>query len=354
MEFKLRELDKRKDGKNLFYTVIFCTFIALFLKFTGVSEGIAVNFIMSFSTGLLIFSLIIITLHVIKPKTRVSLGCLIILAVVIGWYLGNKIGSLLSQLTVSESISIGNIDFLKATALWILFGSAITIFFISKEKLSIARTMIQEERAKRLSTEKAAIEANLRLLQAQIEPHFLFNTLSNILSLLETDPEKGKSMLLDLMQFLRTSLSKTRKETSTIGQEMELIRAYLNIFKIRMSDRLRFDIDIPEDIKNISFPPMLIQPLIENAVKHGLESAIEGGEILVTGSVSRDNIRIEVKDTGPGFHENSIPGIGIENIKNRLKSLFGDKACLILEENRPSGLKAIIEVPYEKDQRDNS
>jgi LytS/YehU family sensor histidine kinase len=121
-----------------------------------------------------------------------------------------------------------------------------------------------------------------------------------------------------------------------------------------MGERLRYEIDIPEDMKEISFPPMLIQPLVENAVKHGLESSIEGGEILVTGSVSRGNIRMEVRDTGSGFHENSKPGIGIENIKNRLKSLFGDRARLILEENRPSGLRAIIEVPYEKDQRDNS
>jgi LytS/YehU family sensor histidine kinase len=188
------------------------------------------------------------------------------------------------------------------------------------------------------------------LLQAQIEPHFLFNTLSNILSLLDSDLEKGKSMLTDLIQYLRTTLSKTRNDTTTIDGEMEIIRAYLNIFKIRMGDRLQYHIDIPDNIKDIPFQPMLIQPLVENSIRHGLEPEIQGGEIWIRGTPDGDILRIEITDTGAGLYENSHPGMGIENIRERLKSLYGDKGRLILKENQPSGVKAILEVPYEPDQ----
>jgi LytS/YehU family sensor histidine kinase len=234
--------------------------------------------------------------------------------------------------------------------LGLLFGSIISYFFVTRETISTTKALVQEERIKRLTSEKKAVEGNLKLLQAQIEPHFLFNTLSNILSLLETDLDKGKHMLEDLIHYLRMSLSKTRGETSTIDQEVEMIRAYMSIFQVRMGDRLNYKIDVQDKIKGIQFPPMLIQPLVENAIKHGLEPKIEGGEVGIIGKENGEIIRLEITDTGVGFYEESEPGTGLTNIRERLKSLYGDKGRLILEENRPCGLKAIIEVPYARDQ----
>jgi LytS/YehU family sensor histidine kinase len=167
---------------------------------------------------------------------------------------------------------------------------------------------------------------------------------------MEADTEKSKSMLKDLIQYLRTTLSKTRNDITTIGEEMEIIRAYLNIFKIRMGDRLQYHIDVPDNIKDIQFQPMLIQPLVENAIRHGLEPEIQGGEIRVHGALNGNVLRIEVTDTGAGLFENSHPGMGIDNIRERVKSLYGEKGRLILKENQPSGVKAILEVPYEPDQ----
>ena len=152
------------------------------------------------------------------------------------------------------------------------------------------------------------------------------------------------------MRYLRTTLSRTRDTVTTIGEEMDIVESYLKIFKIRMGERLIYEIAVPPALKGIPFHPMLIQPLVENAIKHGLEPKINGGEIWINGSIDGNILRIEIIDTGVGLYENSNPGMGIDNIKERLEYLYGDKGRLILKENRPSGLKAIIEVPYEADQ----
>jgi sensor histidine kinase YesM len=205
--------------------------------------------------------------------------------------------------------------------------------------------VIQQERIKRLSSEKEALEANLRLLQAQIEPHFLFNTLSNVLSLIDTNPTNGKSMLVDLIHYLRTSLSRTFPDPITLDQEMDMIKAYLNIQKIRMGERLHFKIELPDGVQKYPFPPMLLQPLVENAVKHGLEPKMEGGEITIKALEKDDLMRIEVMDTGLGLSSFQKVGVGIGNVRERIKLLYGEKGRLILEENEPSGVRAIIEVP---------
>lgn len=227
-----------------------------------------------------------------------------------------------------------------------MFGSIITYFFSSREQIAESQARIQEEKIKRLTSEKKAAEANLKLLQAQIEPHFLFNTLSNVLSLLDSNPKKGKSMLIDFIQYLRASLTKIRQEKATLGQEMDMIEAYLSIFKVRMGDRLHYKIDLPKNLKSISFPPMLIQPLVENAIKHGLEPKIDGGEILIRGIEKDGRLRLEVHDTGIGFKGEHDSGLGLSNIRERLSSIFGDNGRLRLEENSPHGLIATIEVPH--------
>jgi LytS/YehU family sensor histidine kinase len=134
---------------------------------------------------------------------------------------------------------------------------------------------------------------------------------------------------------------------------MQIVEAYLKIYKVRMGDRLQYDISIPDELKKIRFHPMLIQPLVENAIKHGLEPKINGGEIWINCSMDGNILRLEINDTGVGLYENSNPGMGIDNIKERLKSLYGDEGRLILKENQPSGVKAIIEVPHEAGQGDH-
>jgi sensor histidine kinase YesM len=332
--------------KVVCYTLVFNTVIAIFLTAIKFGQGFLINFTISQCIGFSICTCVLIAHRFFEYAGPGLKAILVAAALIIGSLGGSYFGSVASGLspgTLFEEHSIIELLFLG-----VMFGSIITYFFSSREQIAESRARIQEEKIKRLTSEKKATEANLKLLQAQIEPHFLFNTLSNVLSLLDTNPQKGKSMLVDFIQYLRASLSKIRDEHATLGQEMEMIRAYLSIYKVRMGDRLNYKIDLPKHLSAVSFPPMLIQPLVENAIKHGLEPRVDGGEIRICGMEKDGFLRLEVVDTGNGFTEERDSGMGLSNIRERLQSMYGNCGRLILEENQPHGLKAIIEVPHGK------
>jgi sensor histidine kinase YesM len=330
--------------RSLFITFIFDTIIAIFLSAIQFGEGFISNFILSQCIGLSICSCVLIALHGFQKAKPIFQAIMVAAALLIGTLIGSFIGILVSGL--SSAYVFERHDLIQMLFIGVMFGSIITYIFSSRAQIADSEARIQEEKIKRLTSETKAAEANLKLLQAQIEPHFLFNTLSNVLSLLDTDTEKGKSMLMDFVHYLRTSLSKIRGNKTTLGQEMEMIQAYLNIFKVRMGNRLHFKIDLPEKLKANSFPPMLIQPLVENAIKHGLEPKVDGGDILIRGIEKDGVLRLEVIDTGGGFIREQESGMGLSNIRERLFSLYGNSGRLILEENSPQGLKAAIEVPH--------
>ena len=152
-------------------------------------------------------------------------------------------------------------------------------------------------------------------------------------------------MLENLTQYLRTSLIQSRKPNNRLADEIKLILTYLDIYKIRMGDRLSFKIDIPDNMMKIQIPPMIIQPLVENAIKHGIEPKIDGGKILVKAFIKKQALTIEVMDTGMGIQEKSASGVGTGNLKKRLEALYGRKASLSFEDIDPTGLKAIVEIP---------
>jgi uncharacterized protein YndB with AHSA1/START domain len=190
------------------------------------------------------------------------------------------------------------------------------------------------------------VEARLMALQAQVEPHFLYNTLANVQALCEADPPLASKMVEHLIQYLRAALPKMRETSSTVGQEMDLVRAYLNILKIRMGARLEFSIDMPDDVAKLPFPPLMLPSLIENAIKHGLEPQREGGRIDITARRENGTVTIEVKDTGRGFGTGtSGGGVGLANIRERLAGLYGEQAALVMAENEPQGVIATLRVP---------
>ncbi|MBC8460917.1 MAG: histidine kinase [Deltaproteobacteria bacterium] len=345
MDPKFAVINRRHVIRAFSYTAVFNTAIAIFLTFLEFGGGFVDNFIISQCVGMSICSCVMIVHFLFKFVNPFMQLIVIIVALTIGSIVGVLLGTVVAG--IGPSIFFQKYSLFQMIILGLLFGSIISYFFVSRETISATKALVQEEKIKRLTSEKKFAETNLRLLQAQIEPHFLFNTLSNILSLSDTDPERGKSMLEDLIHYLRSSLSKTREKTSTIGHEVELIQAYINIFKVRMGDRLRYHIDVPDSIRDVPFPPMLVQPLVENAIKHGLEPRIEGGEISFRAEEEGGILRFEISDTGLGFNEDGEIGVGLSNVKERLQSLYGDKGQLTLEENQPSGLKAIIEIPKE-------
>lgn len=345
MALKLKPVTLASVVRSLFLTSIFNTLIAVFLTIFEFGDGFLINFIFSQCIGISICSCVLLSYRVSQEVNPILQLILVAGAVIIGSVVGAFLGALAAG--IDPLIFLERHGYLiRVLLLGIMFGSIITYIFTSWQRIEVSEAQIQEERIKRLTSEKQMAETNLKVLQAQIEPHFLFNTLSNILSLLDTDTPKAKSMLGDFIQYLRNSISKMREESTTLGQEIEMIESYLNIFKVRMGSRLRYRIDLPKDLEDFPFAPMLIQPLVENAIKHGLEPRIEGGEIYIGAAEKDGMLRLEVVDTGLGFQEDREFGMGLANIRERLQSVYRDQGRLIVEENQPHGLRAIIEVAH--------
>jgi len=338
-------LTARSAITSLFYTLVFDTVIALFLTAMKFGGGFPINFIISQSIGLSCCASVLAALYFFPSEKPTLQAIRVAVALIIGSLGGSFLGAAASGM--GAAVIFEKHGLLQLLILGIMFGSIITYFFSSREQITTSREQIQAEKIKRLTSEKKAAEANLKLLQAQIEPHFLFNTLSNVLNLLDSDVEKGKSMLVDFTRYLRTSLVKIRGRHTTLGQEMEMIRAYLNIFKVRMEDRLKFSIELPDQLKDIAFPPMLLQPLVENAIKHGLEPKVEGGDILIKAEEKNGTLRLAVVDTGMGISGDYHSGLGLANVRERLVSLYDNRATFNLEENQPGGVIATLEVPHD-------
>ena len=347
-------LNARHILSEFIYTILLSTLIAAFLTFTGITtKSFIMNLIVSQSLGISFCSIATLLLWLFKPERTASLLFIAVIGIVSGTLIGVQIGFFVLHQIFPVTLNQPGKSLFQVIILAITFGGVAWYFFYSKARIRLGNEVIQEEKIKSLASEKEALEANLRLLQAQIEPHFLFNTLSNVLSLIDTNPTDGKSMLVDLIHYLRTSLSRTLPDQTTLDQEIDMIKAYLNIQKLRMGDRLHFRIELPDAVRQLPFPPMLLQPLVENAIKHGLEPKMEGGEITIKVAEKDDFIRIEVTDTGIGFSSFHNTGVGIGNVRERIKLLYGEKGRLILEENEPNGVRAIIEVPKRDVQSDH-
>jgi sensor histidine kinase YesM len=196
-----------------------------------------------------------------------------------------------------------------------------------------------------MESEKRQMEAQLKMLQAQIEPHFLFNTLANVSSLIDSDPALSKKLLERLNDWLRIALLRARSDSATLGDELDMLENYLQILKIRFGERLHWKVECSDEARNLNFPPMLLQPLVENAVKHGIEPKIGGGEICICTTLTDSMLHIEVSDTGVGLVSKQDPGAGLENVRVRLSTLFGKLARLSIQENSHSGVAASLELP---------
>jgi hypothetical protein len=197
----------------------------------------------------------------------------------------------------------------------------------------------------RLALDREMAEARLQVLQAQIEPHFLFNTLANVRRLYQTDLAAGRAMLDNLMRYLEVALPHMRAERSTVAGELSLVEAYLHVQRIRMGRRLTFRIDVPAPLHALEVPPMMLLTLVENAIKHGLNPLPEGGAIEIRARREGDRLRLDVTDDGRGFQATSGGGTGLANIRARLAAMHGDEASLTLTENEPHGVTATLELP---------
>ncbi len=204
------------------------------------------------------------------------------------------------------------------------------------------------QRAETEQLERTALEARMEALQAQIEPHFLFNTLASIDQLIQTDPPRASKMQQSLIRYLRSAMPQMRDGgRPTLGQQVNLSRAFLEIMAVRMEDRLQVIMSVPEGLKSAVFPSMMLQTLVENAVKHGLEPKPDGGRLEISAEIVDGELAVHVLDTGVGFTPTAEGGVGLANIRERLKALYNDRAELIVSVPPAGGTCATIRVPYE-------
>ena len=195
--------------------------------------------------------------------------------------------------------------------------------------------------------ERRLMEAQMAALQAQVEPHFLFNTLALIGQLIETDPPQAARIHANLIEYLRSTLPQMRAPGGgTLRHQVELARAYLTIMQARMKERLAVRFDVPDYLENAVFPPTMLQILIENSIKHGLEPKIEGGLVDVRAYLIDGTMHVDVKDNGIGFNMHAGEGVGLANIRERLRLLYGSRAELAIEAPVEGGALASIRVPY--------
>ncbi|MFN0159958.1 MAG: sensor histidine kinase [Burkholderiales bacterium] len=324
-------------GSMVIATLVLNSAIALTLHAFG-HEPLLQNMVFSHCIGLLTYALIDgprRRLWPMGPPRLVPMIALVIVASTIAWLLGSMLGGWILGMP-GQPFALGSHVGIGFIALTVAAGFAGTYYFWTREHVAAA--------------EKLATEARLKLLTAQIEPHFLFNTLANLQVLIGADPARAQKMLTHLDRYLRASLAATRSGETTLAEEFALARAYLEILAVRMGSRLAFELDLPAQLGSIRLPPMLLQPLIENAIRHGLEPKVAGGSVRVAARRDADVLVVTIDDDGLGLVQpasNSTDaggGVGLANVRERLAAAFGNKASLALE-SQGSGVRATLRLP---------
>lgn len=262
---------------------------------------------------------------------------------------GFVVGAWVSTFATGKPLSDLNWEKIaKGTSIAMLMGIGLAIVLVTiahlRKREAVQKAARLQAEAERERLARQSMQAELKLLQAQVEPHFLFNTLANLRHLVQVKSPDALAMLDHLIHYLRTALPEIRAETSTLGREAELARAYLEILRIRMGGALDFAIEVPPALAGEPFPPLMLITLVENAVKHGV-APLGRGAVVVRASKEGARLRVEVDDDGRGLEEPIGQGVGLANIRDRLRALFGEGARLDLAGREPAGTRASIELP---------
>jgi len=229
---------------------------------------------------------------------------------------------------------------------WLMFGGLATFVYVDRKRARVTRERLAAAELERTRGAKRMLESRLAAMQARVEPQFLFNTLAQVRDLYDANAALGERTLDDLIAYLRAAMPRMRDTSSTVAQEIELARAYLAIVKVRLGDRLEYAIDVAEDIGEARMPPMMLLPLIDHAVVHGLAPTQEMGTLLITMEIVGGRLRLKLTDSGAGF----VPetgGDGIGDIRERLQALYGNDASLELARVEQRATRAVMEIPYE-------
>jgi len=261
----------------------------------------------------------------------------------VGYVIGATIGDAFTGHRLPKPGLDGSSDFGGSLVISLLMAVGISAILFARERLAMSRAQIA-------AAERLAAESRLALLQSQLEPHMLFNTLANLRVLIGLDATRAQEMLDRLIAFLRATLAASRSSAHPLAAEFDRLADYLALIGVRMGARLQVRLDLPEDLRTLLVPPLLLQPLVENAVQHGLEPKVAGGRIEVTARRDGPRLRLSVRDTGLGL-DAAVPSsgthFGLQQVRERLAALHGDAASLLLQaaEDAEGGTLAVVTLP---------
>jgi sensor histidine kinase YesM len=259
-----------------------------------------------------------------------------LLAIVLGYAAGTAVGDAVSGRSTWDLLLLSPQRFWSFLGFSLAISAGFLFFFYHREKAH--------------ALEKLATETRLKLLESQLEPHMLFNTLANLRVLIKLDPDRATAMLDRLNDYLRATLAASRSEgatSHTLALEFQRLRDYLELMAVRMGPRLRYTLELPDDLTDHPVPPLLLQPLVENAIRHGLEPSVEGGEIVVSAQTDGDTLRITVRDSGVGFDGAPTAGFGLTQVRERLATAFGTSARLDCTSSAGRGTQITLRLPLQ-------
>lgn len=226
-------------------------------------------------------------------------------------------------------------------------------YFVSRYRLQVLRAEVSEQQRLRAEREQALALSQLKVMQSQMEPHFLFNTLANVQALIDADPPRARRMIEALTTMLRANLQRVRAETTTLGDELVIVESYLQIQAIRMGERLHYELQVPDCLRSLPLPPLVLQPLVENAIQHGLEPKADGGSLVVRAGLENTSdgesvCQLQVTDTGLGLAasgQTQGEGVGLANLRQRLAALYGEQASLSMRPGAEDGMEVKVTLP---------
>lgn len=318
-----------------------------------IAAGGRVDFLMAWTSlwvavlvgGLTLFVSSVVTLN-LALRAGLDKAWIVVPVALVGSLSAAAVSALAGSAPDGLDFGAGSFSF---AAFWADWAMAIAVGYLVLHRVKAAREDTQRLELRHQSIEVRQMGARLTVLEAQIEPHFLFNTLSNIRRLCQQDLVGGRKMLRQLSRYLRSALPKMRRDHAPLADEIELAMAYLDLQKIRMGERLAVSLNVPSDHLDVSIPTMILVTLVENAIKHGISPLPEGGTICIASARDGNSLHVTVMDTGRGFVAESGNGVGLSNIRARLSALYGDQAALRLTGNQPRGVQATIVLPWAKE-----
>ncbi|MDM0104118.1 histidine kinase [Variovorax sp. J22R24] len=343
----------RENGVDLLRhaltTALFSSLIATALAISGRGAWGA-QFVYSLSIGMISWLVIDVGRLMLSPDPRklwpngIKGVLLVLVGITAGFLGGNAIGDAWTGAPLLEFWTFAPHKFASTLVITGVAGIAICYFYYSRGKSKYLEGEIA-------LAQRDAADARLKLLETQLEPHMLFNTLANLRVLITTDPQRAVAMLDRLNSYLRVTLGGSRALAHPLAAEFDRLGDYLELMSVRMGDRLRYTLDLPENLRDVLVPPLMLQPLVENSIRHGLEPQVEGGEITVRARRDGGLLVIEVSDTGVGIGNAPAPaeadpgGFGVAQVRERLTTVYGAQSSMTMSPLATGGTCAKITFP---------